>query len=327
MKKFNEGGSVLSRHIVLGTIFALVLAGMLGLAGCACSNEEIANDDTQKEETVKAPNVVGMTKEDARRVIADKDFNNGAVSEEYSETVAAGNVISQDPKEDTKIKAGETISLVVSKGSNKPPEKVTVPDLKGKTQTEAEKALLDLELVPIPTDPVVIDGVTPGKVFQQAVAAGTAVDAGSNVAFTVALGVEVVAVPAVVNQSKDAAAKTLTDTGFGVDVVEEYNASSAAGTVISQNPNAKIRVVKGTTVTLHVSKGAVPVGNVAVPDLTTMDLAQALQVCNSAGLILKPTGEDFNGGVISQSIVAGTMVTPGTSIEARFEPLVYGEPG
>lgn len=310
------------KKITWGVALILLIVGMLGLSGCACSNEEVAKEDEpKKEETVKAPDVVGMTKDDARRLISDEGFTNGATTEEYSDTVAAGNVISQDPKAGSQVKANATIAIVISKGSNKPAEQVSIPDLTGKTQTEAEKALLDLKLVPMPADPVVADGVAPGKVFQQSVAAGTAVDVGSTVAFTVALGVEVVTVPTVVNQTKDDAAKALTDVGLGVDVVEEYNSSVAVGIVISQNPNEKIQVVKGTTVTLHVSKGAVPVGNVAVPDLSTLSLAQALQVCNSAGLVLNPTGDDLNGAVGSQSVAAGTMVAPGTTIEARFDPL------
>lgn len=290
------------------------------LVGCSCSpEEEKKKDEPKKEETVAVPDVVGMTKEDAQRVIKDNGFTVGTVSEEASETVAAGNVISQNPKEKSQAKAAATINLVVSKGSTKPPAQVTVPELSGMTQTQAEEVLLALKLVPLPEDPVYADGVAPGKVFKQSSAAGTAVDVGTTIRFTVALGTEVAAVPSVVGLTKDAAVKALADAGFGADIVVQYNESIEEGKVITQNPYPKLQVVKGTTVTLVVSQGATPTGKVEVPDLSAMTLAQAVQVCNSAGLVLVPTGDDLNGNIVSQTPVAGTMVEKGSKISATFE--------
>lgn len=45
------------------------------------------------------------------------------VTEEYSDTVPAGQIMTQEPAADTVLKAGETIRLVVSKG----PQKVEMP--------------------------------------------------------------------------------------------------------------------------------------------------------------------------------------------------------
>ena len=59
------------------------------------------------------------------------------VTEEYSDTAPAGQIIQQDPAADTVLKAGETIRLVVSKG----PETVEMPNLIGFTQDGAVKEL------------------------------------------------------------------------------------------------------------------------------------------------------------------------------------------
>ncbi len=55
-----------------------------------------------------------------------------AVTEQFSDTVPKGEVISQNPKAGTGFR-GDSIGLTVSKG----PELVAVPDLKGKTEAEA----------------------------------------------------------------------------------------------------------------------------------------------------------------------------------------------
>ena len=59
------------------------------------------------------------------------------VTEEYSDTVPAGQIMTQEPAADTVLKAGETIRLVVSKG----PQKVEMPTIIGFTQAAAVEVL------------------------------------------------------------------------------------------------------------------------------------------------------------------------------------------
>lgn len=59
------------------------------------------------------------------------------VTEEYSDTAPAGQIIQQQPDADTVLKAGETIRLVVSKG----PQMVEIPNIIGFTQDGAVKEL------------------------------------------------------------------------------------------------------------------------------------------------------------------------------------------
>ena len=59
------------------------------------------------------------------------------VTEEYSDTVPAGQIMTQEPAADTVLKAGETIRLVVSKG----PQKVEMPTIVGFTQAAAVEVL------------------------------------------------------------------------------------------------------------------------------------------------------------------------------------------
>ncbi|WP_080800650.1 PASTA domain-containing protein [Arabiibacter massiliensis] len=322
------------RFMAVGCAAVLACCLTAGLVGCSCSGEVAKKESGQteqkktepkqpekKQDDKKAvPNVVGMTKDDAQRVVADAGFKVGAVTEEESETVAAGMVVKQTPDVKTEVAAGTSIDLVVSKGVQKPPEQVAVPDLTGMTQTQAEDALAKAKLVSKAEDPVYKGDVDPGRIFSQSVAAGTKADAGTTVSFTVALGKEVAAVPSVIGKARDAAVAALTDAGFNVDVVEAYHASAAAGTVSSQNPNPKIQCVKGTTVTLLVSKGPAPSPKeqVPVPDLATLSLPQAQDVLASAGLVCKFTGNE-DGYVVAQSIVAGTNVDRGATVTVTLE--------
>ena len=59
------------------------------------------------------------------------------VTEEYSDTAPAGQIIQQEPSADTVLKAGETIRLVVSKG----PQMAEMPNIIGFTQDGAVKEL------------------------------------------------------------------------------------------------------------------------------------------------------------------------------------------
>lgn len=59
-------------------------------------------------------------------------------TEEYSDTIEAGVVISQSVKENEKVKVGDTINVLVSKGKG-----VKVPDFKKMTDSEVDSWILD----------------------------------------------------------------------------------------------------------------------------------------------------------------------------------------
>lgn len=104
--------------------------------------------DTNKMVTV--PNVVGMTSDQATRAIQDAGLVAGTPTQEYSSTVKAGYVISQDPKANTQITVKSTVNFVVSKGaqpSSKPSvEKTTVPYVVGLSLSEAQNQLINQKL-------------------------------------------------------------------------------------------------------------------------------------------------------------------------------------
>ncbi|MFF2267225.1 Stk1 family PASTA domain-containing Ser/Thr kinase [Cellulosimicrobium cellulans] len=85
---------------------------------------------------VVVPQVTGSQKDAAVKALEDQGLV-PAVTEEYSETVAAGLVIRQDPEQGSDAHRTDTVNLVVSLG----PPLVEVPDTYGTNVKAAEKAL------------------------------------------------------------------------------------------------------------------------------------------------------------------------------------------
>lgn len=70
------------------------------------------------------PNVVGKTQENATQILQTAGFSIGTITQEYSSSVTAGQVISTDPVANTELTKGSIINLVVSKG-----KELIMPDL------------------------------------------------------------------------------------------------------------------------------------------------------------------------------------------------------
>ena len=129
---------------------------------------------------VKVPKVTGLTQDDATKQLEDLGLVVN-VEETYSSKVEAGYVIEQSVKENEEIDAGELITIKVSKGT----EKVTVPDLTGKTESEAKTAIKDaglkLKTVVTTEDTTKADGV----VVKQSLEAGTEVEKNATITITI----------------------------------------------------------------------------------------------------------------------------------------------
>ncbi len=131
---------------------------------------------------ILVPNVVGNTKEAAEQMLTAASFRVNAAYENSSE--AANSVIRQDPQAQTSVQKGTTVTIVVSLG----PKQATVPNLSGKTEEDAVKALEEQGLKKGSVDSEYHDTVEEGKVISQTQQPGDSVDIGSAVDFVVSLG-------------------------------------------------------------------------------------------------------------------------------------------
>ncbi len=135
------------------------------------------------EEKLYVPDITGSTVESAEIILGNNGFILGTTTEEFSETVPAGEIIGQDPLVNTSMPKGSAVNVVVSKG----PEIVLsiVPDMKGRTQREAQ-ALLEAvgltigEVKTVPTG----DEAQGGRIVEQSLPAATEVKEGTKVNIT-----------------------------------------------------------------------------------------------------------------------------------------------
>ncbi len=264
-------------------------------------------------QSVAVPDVVGMTQADAGVAIAGAGLTFGTVSEEYSDTVASGSVIGQDPLAGVSVLPGTAINLVVSKG----PHPVPVPDVTGMTQADAEAAIIGAGLTVGTVTEEYSGTVLLGSVISQTPPASESVAPGSPVVLVVSKGPAPVIVPDVADLVQAAAETAITTAGLTVGTVtEEYSGTVASGSVISQDPLAGVSVPSGTAVNLIVSKGPQPV---PVPDVTGLVQADAQLAITAADLTVGTVTEEYSdtvasGSVISQAPLAGVSVLPGTAV-------------
>ncbi|HJQ78161.1 MAG TPA: Stk1 family PASTA domain-containing Ser/Thr kinase [Acidimicrobiia bacterium] len=134
-------------------------------------------------EVVVVPDVTTLSERDATAELNALDLV-VRVNEEFNDEVAEGTVIRQDPEAGAEVLLGDTVLIVVSLG----PAPVSVPDLTGMTEEQAEDALTEVNLVlrvSNSTQPVA-DESQHGRVVDQIPEPETTVDQGETI--TVTLG-------------------------------------------------------------------------------------------------------------------------------------------
>lgn len=94
-------------------------------------------------ELVKVPKLVGTTFEEAESSLNDVNLNVEKI-EETSQKIQEGIVIRQDPKENTEVKAGDTVKVYVSIGTGI--KQVAVPSVVGETEENAKKSLTEARI-------------------------------------------------------------------------------------------------------------------------------------------------------------------------------------
>ena len=82
----------------------------------AKKGDVITLEISQGVETIKVPSLKGLTVDEARKSLEDNKLVLGEEASEYSDTVEAGRVISQNPAASAYANVGDAINIVVSKG-------------------------------------------------------------------------------------------------------------------------------------------------------------------------------------------------------------------
>jgi len=294
-------GSVISQSPAAGTSVQPGLAVNLVISSGPCN--------------AVVPDVVGLDQAAAEAAIDAAGLVVGAVTSQCSDTIPAGSVISQDPIGSTPVTLGSTVDLVVSSG----PCLVTVPDVVGLAQGDAEAEITSAGLAVGAVITQCSDTVPAGSVISQSPAGGASVLPGTVVDLTVSTGpcLVLVNVPDVTLYQLDIALLFLNAVGLLHATVEVCDDNYPAGTVLSQDPAGGLQVPEGSTVTLTVSSGPC---NAIVPDVVGQPQAAAEAAIDAAGLALGTVTTQCDdtvpaGSVISQTPAGGTPVTLGSAVD------------
>lgn len=181
------------------------------------------------------------------------------------------------------------------------PSQVAVPDVVGKTYTDAAKKITDAGLTAKKTDDTT-PGKTPGTVVTEKPVKGTQVDSGSTVTLSVAKGT---VLPDMRNKSFDAAKQQLEDAGFTVTASPQTGTPKGAqpGTVIDSTPAVGATVGAGQSVTLTIDPG------VNVPNVVGSTLGSVATNLNKNFNVVVTVSAD--GGttdvIASQNPASGTV--------------------
>lgn len=135
LKALLAGIVILLSILILLTLWSVLSQHIHQPAASAAESEPASSEVMMPQNLV--PNFIGM---DYTQVQNNREYTSMYlfyVTEEYSDTAPAGQIIQQEPSADTVLKAGETIRLVVSKG----PQMAEMPNIIGFTQDGAVKEL------------------------------------------------------------------------------------------------------------------------------------------------------------------------------------------
>lgn len=139
----------------------------------------VVSKGVQPPKEVTVPDVRNMNTSQATSRLSQNGLKLGSVTEQFSDSVPAGQIISQDPAANSRANEGSSVNVVVSKGAQ--PTQVSVPSVIGDTSGAAQAKISAKGLVASVHEVPNPDITTHGKVFDQDPGGGTMVDEGTTV--------------------------------------------------------------------------------------------------------------------------------------------------
>ncbi|MDR1002374.1 MAG: Stk1 family PASTA domain-containing Ser/Thr kinase [Oscillospiraceae bacterium] len=214
---------------------------------------DINNMFADRNEQVSLPDFRGMN---YNEIISDPQYLfQFQLNEVFDPTIPEGIVIEQNPKSNKNVYVDTIVKLTVSKG----PERLMVPDFKGKEFSEYSKEVMDLGLTYIKYD-VYDEDTEEGGIINTNPMPRTTVKEGDSIEIYVSLGAktDTLTMPNCINMSFDDANSRLTGMGMKVAQPTEAESDKPKGTVIAQDPTYGTPLEEGQTIKFTISNGKAP---------------------------------------------------------------------
>jgi beta-lactam-binding protein with PASTA domain len=185
---------------------------------------------------------------------------------------------------------------------------VAVPDLVGKTPSEARHISEDAGLELMMERQYYSDSVPEGRILSQLPVAGTRVRQGWQVRVAESLGKQRVDIPSVLGESERAAEMNIQRRGLDVSSVAQLPLPNSTDNVVAQNPVPAASGVSSPNIGLLVAQPAAPVAYV-MPSFVGQTLGNASVAILDAG---------WRSANITASIAVATLPVP--SVDATTPP-------
>ncbi|WP_460568342.1 Stk1 family PASTA domain-containing Ser/Thr kinase [Humibacter soli] len=241
---------VYSTTVTTGT----VVSSTPGQGATVTKGSTVTLHVSQGPQPITIPTLAGLSQAQAQKAITDAGAVVGTVDKQFNADVAKDVVISAAEAEGAKADVskggsyfmGMKVNLVVSLGA--------IPDVAGKSLSDAQAALTAVGLKSVTGSEDYSDSVDKGSVISAAPQNQGPTRAGDTVVLDVSKGPQLFPVPNVVGMTRDEAKKALTDAGF----TPTYNAiwdgfPNSLTKVTASDPDANTQEPKGTKVTLVIS--------------------------------------------------------------------------
>ncbi len=218
----------------------------------AGSDIEVILSRGQEITYILTPNLVGLSMEEASKMLEDFGLVKVVTSKEYSSTFKKNLIIDQSPQFSEKIGPGGSVNIIVSKGK----ETIVIPNIIDLDFRNASNHLKSLGLIVISSKKPLSDITDEaGKVMEVIPSQGTEVDVNSVVELVISTSELLVPVPDLVQLSLEQAKNNLDSDNINYEISYiNTDYSVQEGTVLGQNPEAGTYISPGSSIILFIGR-------------------------------------------------------------------------
>ena len=296
-----------------GAWFIVFLVALCGVAGYVYL----------KPSKIAVPSLVGKTQQEAEEVLGKLRLRSEVRLETpQGEDAKPGEVLKQAPAAGVELPTGSVVTLFVSDS----PDGIPLPDVSGKTRSEAEDLLRRLGFEVTFKD-AKSDSVKIGRVISQEPAAEARLARGGTVVLTVSAGKGEQSIRSLVGLSPEAAEKQLKKLGLEMTVLQVVESGFRTGDpvrVLRQEPEAGQKLKPGSRVTVFIPIPApAPPADGSqshaahAPRLEGLTVAQARKVAGEKGVAL-----EFAESADDAAVITFQDPPPGDPLNADAAVLV-----
>ncbi len=199
---------------------------------------------------VAVPDLRGMTRSEAFRMLKDEKLSLGRVSYRYSEKFSYNQIITSNPEYGTKVKENTAVNVVVSKGL----EKVKFGNYRGRSYNSVKK-FLQKRGVTVYKETKYSNKYAKGEIIDQSIPPREKIVLSqATVSFTVSLGAKNILVRDLRGYSLKEVQDYAEESSLNL-IIKRIDSDEPVNTVIAQYPVANTYVGRGSNLTVSISTG------------------------------------------------------------------------